>query len=89
MMISSSDRVFRVRVHFLRRVALGMAVALVGLSAASGQAFAAPGNDGTSNTIQFGVTSAALEQAHQPAVVTAPAIAARLIEEEGIYPPFA
>src|SRR5690242_17906253 len=81
-MITASERVFRpsrVPISVVRRVAVGMAVALAGLSIATGSAFAASnGNDGTSNTIQFGVT------AHGTAGVNA-----RLIEEDGIYPPFA
>ncbi|HET6867755.1 MAG TPA: hypothetical protein VFH80_17690 [Solirubrobacteraceae bacterium] len=43
----------------------------------------------TSNTIQFGGTSTALDQARQPAVVSGPATGTRLMEEEGIYPRFA
>lgn len=72
-----------------KRVAIGLAVALVGLSAASGEAFAASGNDGTSNTIQFAVASTARDQAQQQAVVSAAAMGARLMEEDGIHPPFA
>lgn len=50
-----------------KRVAIGVAVALIGLSAASGQALAASGNDGTSNTIQFGVAGG-----HLPSAEAAP-----------------
>jgi hypothetical protein len=63
----------RLHFGFLQRAAIGVAVALVGLMAATGPAFAAPSTDGTSNTIQFAVTSAVLDQAHQRVVVAAPA----------------
>jgi len=63
----------RLRFGFLRSAAIGVAVASVGLMAATGPAFAAASTDGTSNTIQFAVTSAVLDQTHQRVVVTAPA----------------
>ncbi len=78
-------RPHRPRTHFLRRAAIGLAVALVGLIVAAGPASAAAnGSDGTSNTIQFAV------QAHHRVEITAPSTGsadARLIEEDGIYPP--
>jgi hypothetical protein len=43
--------------YFIRRAALGIAVALVGLIGVAGPASAAVGSDGTSNTLQFSVTS--------------------------------
>lgn len=63
----------RLRIHFLRRAAIGVATALVGLMAVTGPAFAAASTDGTSNTIQFAVTSAVLDQAHHRVIVTGPA----------------
>jgi hypothetical protein len=62
----------RLRFGFLRRATIGVAVAFLGLMAATGAAFAAASTDGTSNTIQFAVTSAVLDQAHHR-VVVAPA----------------
>jgi len=67
------DRRGRLRIGFLRRAAIGVAVALVGLTAAIGPASAAASTDGTSNTIQLAVTSAVLDQAHHRLIVTAPA----------------
>ena len=66
----------RRRFDFVRRAAIGIGVALAGLGVAAIPASAAS-QDGTSNTIQFSVASAGLDHAH-----------VRLIEEEGIYPPF-
>ena len=71
--VRAADRRNGLRIHFLRRAAIGMAVALVGLMAATGPASAAASADGTSNTIQLAVTSAVLDQAHHRAIVTAPA----------------
>ena len=48
-----ADRQGRLHIGFLRRAAIGLAVALVGLTAATGPASAAASTDGTSNTIQF------------------------------------
>lgn len=62
----------RLRMGFLRRAAIGVAVALVGLTAAIGPASAVASTDGTSNTIQLAVTSAVLDQAHHRMIVTAP-----------------
>ena len=61
------------RIDFLRRAAIGAAVALVGLMAAISPAYAAASTDGTSNTINVAVTSVTLDQAHNRVVVTAPA----------------
>jgi len=75
-MITSSERVRRprrLRIHLLRRTLLGLAIALVGLSAASSQALAASGTDGTSNTIQFDIASAVLDQTNHRVLVTASA----------------
>ena len=69
----AADRRDGLRIHFLRRAAIGVAVALVGLMAATGPASAAASADGTSNTIQLAVTSAVLDQAHHRVIVTAPA----------------
>lgn len=73
-----------------KRVAIAVAVTVIGL-ATTGPAFAASGGDGTSNTIQFGVTSPVRDQASQRIVVAAPAGISvgdtRLMEGEGIYPP--
>jgi hypothetical protein len=69
----ASNRIIRPRVGSFRRAAIGVVVALVGLGAVASPALAAPGNDGTSNTIQFSVTSAVLDQAHHRVIVTAPA----------------
>jgi len=89
-MTAVSERAFRAsrpRTHSLRRAAIGLAVALVGLTVAAGPASAATnGSDGTSNTIQFAV------QAHHVDDVIADSTGsanARLIEEDGIYPPAA
>jgi len=78
--------------YFIRRAALGLVVALVGLIGVAGPASAASGSDGTSNTIQFSVASTGLDQAQHRLIVTGPTIGgadARLMEEDGIYPPFA
>jgi hypothetical protein len=69
----AADRRGGLRFDFFRRAAIGVAVALVGLMAATGPAFAAASADGTSNTIQLAVTSAVLDQAHHRMIVTAPA----------------
>ncbi len=61
------------RIDFLRRAAIGVAVALVGLMVAISPASAAASTDGTSNTIKVAVTSVTLDQAHNRVVVTAPA----------------
>ena len=63
----------RLRISLLRLGAIGVAVAVAGLTAAIGPASAAASTDGTSNTIQLGVTSAVLDQAHHRVAVTAPA----------------
>ena len=68
-----ADRRGRLQLGFLRRAAIGMAVALVGLTAAIGPASAAASTDGTSNTIQLAVSSAVLDQAHHRLIVAAPA----------------
>jgi type 1 fimbria pilin len=67
----AADRLGRLRVDSVRRAAIGVVVALVGLGAVTSPALAAPGNDGTSNTIQLSVTSAVLDQAHHRVIVTA------------------
>jgi hypothetical protein len=89
-MTAVSERAFRAgrpRTHLLRRAAIGLGVALVGLTVAAGPASAATnGSDGTSNTIQFAV------RAHHVVDVNAYSTGsadARLIEEDGIYPPVA
>ncbi len=69
----AADRRGGLGIHFLRRAAIGLAVALVGLMAATGAASAAASTDGMSNTIQLAVTSAVLDQAHHRVIVTAPA----------------
>jgi hypothetical protein len=78
--------------YFIRRAAIGLGIGLVGLIAAAAPAAAASGSDGTSNTIQLSVTSAGWGQAQDRLVVAGPAMGgvdARLMEEDGIYPPFA
>ena len=62
----------RLRVHSLGRLAIGVVVALCGLMLAISPASAAASTDGTSNTIQFAIASAALDQAHHRVVITAP-----------------
>jgi hypothetical protein len=69
----AADRRNRPRFDLFRRAALGVVVAVVGLMVPISPAFAAAGSDGTSNTLQFAVTSAVLDQAHHRVVVTAPA----------------
>ncbi len=69
----AQDRRDGLRIRFLRRAAIGVAVAVVGLMAATGPASAAANADGTSNTIQLAVTSAVVDQAHHRVIVTAPA----------------
>jgi hypothetical protein len=56
----------------LRRAASGAVAGLVavGALAAAGPAPAAPITDGTSNTLQLGVTSATLDQAHHRVLAT-------------------
>src|SRR5262249_3774625 len=63
----------QLRISLLCRGAIGVAVALAGLTAAIGPASAVASTDGTSNTIQLAVTSAVLDQAHHRVAVTAPA----------------
>ncbi len=55
-----------------RRVTTGAAVVLAGLIATTSPALATPIADGTSNTIQFAASSAALDQVHHRVVLTAP-----------------
>jgi hypothetical protein len=55
----------------VRRAAIGAAVALACPIVAAGPASAAS-QDGTSNTIQFSVASAVLDQAHHRVIVAAP-----------------
>jgi hypothetical protein len=71
----ASDRrvLNRRRINCIRRAALGVALALAGLIAAVSPAAAAANTDGTSNTIQYAVKSAVLDQANQRVIVTAPA----------------
>ena len=61
------------RGSYLRRAAIGVVTALAGLSFAISPAAAASGNDGTSNTIQFSLSSATIDQAHHRVLLTAPA----------------
>ena len=71
----ASDRLSRLRAASVRRAAIGVVVALMGLGAVTSPALAAPGSDGTSNTIQLSVTSAVLDQAHHRVIVTGPGTA--------------
>ena len=57
----------------LCRAAIGMVVALALLTVAVGSA-AAASQDGTSNTVQFTVASAVLDQNHHRVVVTSPSL---------------
>ncbi len=57
----------------LRRAATGAAVMLAGLTAATTPALAAPTTDGAATPIRVAVTSVKLDQAHNRAVVSAPA----------------
>jgi hypothetical protein len=61
----------RRRFDFVRRAAIGVGVALAGMGVAAIPASAAS-QDGTSNTIQFSVASATLDQAHHRVIVTSP-----------------
>jgi hypothetical protein len=61
----------RRRFDFVRRAAIGVGVAVAGMGVAAIPASAAS-QDGTSNTIQFSVASAVLDQAHHRVVVTSP-----------------
>jgi hypothetical protein len=61
----------RRRLGFVRRAAIGVGVALAGMGIAAIPASAAS-QDGTSNTIQFSVASATLDQAHHRVVITSP-----------------
>src|SRR5215475_7527657 len=61
----------RRRFGFVRRAAIGVGVALAGMGVAAIPASAAS-QDGTSNTIQFSVASATLDQAHHRVIVTSP-----------------
>jgi hypothetical protein len=59
------------RFGFVRRAAIGVGVALAGMGIAAIPASAAS-QDGTSNTIQYSVASAVLDQAHHRLIVTSP-----------------
>jgi hypothetical protein len=61
----------RGHVHALRRAVIGVAAALALTGVAAIPASAAS-QDGTSNTIQFTVASAVLDQAHHRVIVTSP-----------------
>jgi hypothetical protein len=61
----------RRRFDFVRRAAIGVGIALAGMGIAAIPASAAS-QDGTSNTIQFSVASATLDQAHHRVIVTSP-----------------
>lgn len=61
----------RRRFDFIRRAAICLGVALAGMGVAAIPASAAS-QDGTSNTIQFSVASAVLDQAHHRVIVTSP-----------------
>jgi hypothetical protein len=56
----------------LRRTATVAAAVLAGLIAATSPALAAPIADGTSNTLQVGLTSATLDQAQHRLIVANP-----------------
>jgi hypothetical protein len=58
----------------LRSGAAGAAAIFAGLIATAGPAVAAPVADGTSNTLQFGLTAATFDQARHRVVVSAPAL---------------
>jgi hypothetical protein len=58
--------------RLLRRTPFGIVVALAAMGLAAIPASAAS-QDGTSNTIQFSVASAVLDQAHHRVIVTSPA----------------
>ena len=67
----AADRPDRLRIDFFRRAAIGVAVAIVGVTVAISPASAAANTDGTTNTIQLAVTAPVLDGAHHRVIVTA------------------
>ena len=60
-------------IRFTRRAVTVVAVTLAGLTGVATPVLAAPISDGTSNTIQFAVTSVTLDKVHHRVIVTGPA----------------